>query len=71
MGTSDVDLRTAQAPLKERYVGFAAIRLALELDAPEATDEQLEGLRARTERYCTVLQTLHSPPAVSASFKRA
>ena len=38
--------------------GFEAIRLRFEVDAPEATAEQLESLHEKTERYCTVLQTL-------------
>ena len=33
---------------------------------PDASEEDLEGLMARTERYCTVLQTLRRPPAIEA-----
>ena len=46
--------------------GFDAIRVRFEIDAPGASDEDLEGLMARTERYCTVLQTLRRPPAIEA-----
>jgi hypothetical protein len=41
------------------------------VDAPEATGEQLEQLREKTERYCTVLQTLTHPPAIQADLARA
>src|SRR3954463_13570652 len=46
--------------------GFAAIRMRFEIDAPGASTEDLDGLMARTERYCTVLQTLRRPPAIEA-----
>jgi hypothetical protein len=29
---------------------------------PEATAEQLSGLREKTEQYCVVMQTLTRPP---------
>ena len=29
---------------------------------PEATEEQLEGLRRKTEQYCVVFQTLAETP---------
>lgn len=60
----DLDLRGTLGIDREAAVGFDAIRLRLEVDAPNATAEELEGLHARTERYCTVLQTLLSPPAI-------
>ena len=48
-------------------MGFSAIRLRFEIEAPEATEEQLAALREKTERYCTVLQTLRQPPQVTAT----
>jgi uncharacterized OsmC-like protein len=47
--------------------GFDAIRLRFEIDAPEATAEQLESLHEKTERYCTVYQTLLSPPRIETT----
>ena len=38
--------------------------LRFDVDAPEASPEQLESLHEKTERYCTVLQTLVSPPTI-------
>jgi uncharacterized OsmC-like protein len=45
-------------------VGFERIRLRLEIDAPEATEEQLKALQEKTERYCVILQTLANPPTI-------
>ena len=60
----DLDLRGTLGIDRDAPVGFDAIRLRIEVDAPNATEEELEGLYARTERYCTVLQTLLSPPSI-------
>jgi uncharacterized OsmC-like protein len=51
---------------KEVPVGFEDIRLRFDIEAPEATEEQLKTLRERTERYCVVLQTLTNPPTIRA-----
>jgi len=59
----DLDLRGTLG-IDQAPVGFESIRLRLEIDAPEATAEQLEALREKTERYCVVLQTLRQPPPV-------
>ncbi|MEK6251136.1 MAG: OsmC family protein [Actinomycetota bacterium] len=60
----DLDLRGTLGVDKHVPAGFTDIRLRFEIDAPGATPEDLEGLLARTERYCTVLQTLRQPPDV-------
>jgi uncharacterized OsmC-like protein len=62
----DLDLRGTLGIDREVGAGFDAIRLRFEIDAPGASDEDLEGLVTRTERYCTVLQTLRNPPAVES-----
>jgi uncharacterized OsmC-like protein len=59
----DLDLRGTLG-IGDAPVGFDAIRLRLEIDAPQASAEQLEALREKTERYCVVLQTLRQPPEV-------
>lgn len=61
----DLDLRGTLGVDREARVGFEEIRLVFELDAPDATGEQLAQLLEKTERYCVVLQTLRSPPAVT------
>jgi uncharacterized OsmC-like protein len=62
----DLDLRGTLGIDRDVSAGFDAIRLRFEIDAPGASDDDLEGLKARTERYCTVLQTLRRPPAIEA-----
>src|SRR4051794_33449322 len=59
----DLDLRGTLG-IDGARVGFESIRLRLEVDAPGATQEQLDSLRRKTERYCVVLQTLREPPVV-------
>jgi uncharacterized OsmC-like protein len=67
----DLDLRGTLGVSREANVGFDAIRLRYEIDAPEATDEQLQELETKTERYCTVLQTLTNPPPIETSMSAA
>jgi uncharacterized OsmC-like protein len=62
----DLDLRGTLGVDRDAPVGFDAIRLRFEIDAPDATPEQLEELHAKAERYCTVLQTLTSPPPIES-----
>jgi uncharacterized OsmC-like protein len=44
------------------------LNLRFDIDAPNATPEQLETLKAKTEQYCVVMQTLKQPPAVETSW---
>jgi uncharacterized OsmC-like protein len=64
----DLDLRGTLGIDREAPVGFTDIRLAFAIDAPGASEEQLEGLLRRTERYCVVMQTLTDPPPVTTSW---
>ncbi len=59
--SGDLDLRGTLGISKEVPVGFEAIRVRFEIDAPDATAEQLSGLREKTEQYCVVMQTLTRP----------
>src|SRR3954452_19081368 len=54
----DLDLRGTLGVSREAPVGFDQIRVRFEIDAPGATPEQVADLTAKSERYCTVLQTL-------------
>src|SRR5919107_2224258 len=47
----DLDLRGTLGVSRDAAVGFEEIRLRFELDVPEATEEQLESLISKTERY--------------------
>ena len=60
----ELDFRGTLGVSKEAPVGFRAIRLHFALDT-DATADQLATLEKLTERYCVVLQTLRTPPALS------
>jgi uncharacterized OsmC-like protein len=60
----DLDLRGTLGVSRDAPVGFDAIRTRFLVDAPGASDDELAGLIQKTERYCTVLQTLRQPPPV-------
>src|SRR5579863_6559565 len=62
----DLDFRGTLGVERTAPVGFGAIRLAFALDTDEPQD-RIDTLLRLTERYCVVLQTLRSPPSVSAS----
>jgi uncharacterized OsmC-like protein len=53
----DLDFRGTLGVDRDAPVGFAAIRLLVEVDS-DADDEQLATLSKLTERYCVVYQTL-------------
>jgi uncharacterized OsmC-like protein len=63
----DLDFRGTMAVSKEAPVGFAAIRVLVDL-VSSAPQDQLDRLLELTERYCVVYQTLRSSPTVEVSF---
>jgi uncharacterized OsmC-like protein len=63
-----LDLRGTLGISREVPVGFESIRLEFDVVAPEATPEQLLGLREKTEQYCVVMQTLLRPPAIETAW---
>lgn len=65
---SDLDLRGTLGIARDRPVGFEAIRARFEIDAPEATPEQLAALREKAEQYCVVMQTLRQPPQIEVEW---
>lgn len=67
----DLDLAGTLGISKEVPVGFENIRLILKVDAPEATVEQLDALREKTEQYCVVMQTLAHPPNLQTEWVRS
>jgi len=60
----DLDLSGTLGISKEVPVGFESIRLRFDVDAPDATPDQLRALAEKTEQYCVVMQTLSKPPAI-------
>jgi uncharacterized OsmC-like protein len=60
----DMDLSGTLGISKEVPVGFEAIRVTFNIDAPQATPEQIRGLKEKAEQYCVVLQTMLHPPKI-------
>ena len=64
----DLDLRGTLGISKDVPVGFESIRLHFDVAAPQATPDQLRGLREKTEQYCVVMQTLLRPPKIQSDW---
>lgn len=64
----DMDLRGTLGISKEVPVGFESIHLKFNIDAPQATTDQLRLLQEKTEQYCVVLQTLLHSPRIDAQW---
>lgn len=64
----DLDLRGTLGIAKDVPVGFEQIRLKFNIQAPEATPDQLRALREKTEQYCVVMQTLVQPPRLQSAW---
>ncbi len=63
-----LDLAGTLGVSRDVPVGFERIRTSFEIDAPGATEEQLDGLRRKTEQYCVVFQTLLRPPELETEW---
>jgi uncharacterized OsmC-like protein len=60
----DLDLKGTLGISKETPVGFQSIRVVFDVRAPQATEEQMSALQAKTDQYCVVMQTLQRPPKI-------
>ena len=67
----DLDLRGTLGISKEAPVGFEAIRVVYDIDAPRATSDQLAALRDKAEQYCVVMQTLLHPPELHVEYRQS
>jgi len=66
----ELDFRGTLGVDRSAPVGFRAVRLAFDLDTDEPQD-RIDSLLKLTERYCVVLQTLRTPPEITASISAA
>lgn len=64
----EMDLAGTLGISKEVPVGFQDIHATFDVNAPEATAEQLAALKEKTETYCVVLRTLLQPPPIRTSW---
>jgi len=69
--SGDMDLQGTLGISKEVPVGFDAIRVQFQIDAPEATPEQVRALQEKAEQYCVVMQTLLQPPKITTEWTRS
>ena len=60
----ELDLQGTLGITKGAPVGFQKIKINFDIQAPNATQEQLSALREKTEKYCVVMQTLENPPKI-------
>ena len=68
--TGEMDLAGTLGISKEVPVGFQDIHASFDINAPEATAEQLAALKEKTEQYCVVMQTLLKPPVIRTTWGR-
>ena len=64
----EMDLSGTLGISKEVPVGFQDIHARFDINAPDATPEQLTALREKTEQYCVVMQTLMKPPEIRTTW---
>jgi uncharacterized OsmC-like protein len=64
----EMDLRGTLGISKDVPVGFQNIHARFDINAPQATPEQLAALKEKTEQYCVVMQTLMQPPTIRTSW---
>jgi uncharacterized OsmC-like protein len=64
----EMDLRGTLGISKDVPVGFQNIHARFDINAPQATLEQLAALKEKTEQYCVVMQTLVQPPTIRTSW---
>lgn len=63
-----MDLQGTLGISKDVPIGFESIDVRFDIRAPQATAEQLRGLREKTEQYCVVMQTLLQPPKLQTEW---
>src|SRR6266571_7424544 len=68
--SGDLDLQGTLGLSKDVPVGFEAIRVKFDIDAPQASSEQVRALQEKTEQYCVVLQTLLRSPKIDTEWSR-
>ena len=64
----ELDLAGTLGVSRDVPVGFETISTSFDVVAPQATDEQLDNLRRKTEQYCVVFQTLVNPPELQTQW---
>jgi uncharacterized OsmC-like protein len=66
----DLDFRGTLGVAKDAPVGFRAIRLRFDIEAPGIAEDRIATLLRLTERYCVVFQTLNTRPDLKVALHR-
>ena len=64
----EMDLSGTLGISKDVPVGFQDIHARFDINAPDATPDQLAALKEKTEQYCVVMQTLMRPPQIRTTW---
>jgi uncharacterized OsmC-like protein len=64
----EMDLSGTLGISKTVPVGFQNIHARFDINAPDATPDQLAALKEKTEQYCVVMQTLVNPPTIQTTW---
>ena len=64
----EMDLSGTLGISKDVPVGFQNIHARFNINAPDATPDQLAALKEKTEQYCVVMQTLINPPQIRTTW---
>jgi len=64
----EMDLSGTLGISKAVPVGFQNIHAKFDINAPDATPDQLAALKEKTEQYCVVMQTLVNPPTIQTTW---
>jgi len=64
----EMDLSGTLGISKAVPVGFQNIHAKFDINAPDATPDQLAALKEKTEQYCVVMQTLVKPPKIQTTW---
>lgn len=55
----------------EKKIGFSGIQVEMTLDAPDATDEQLDALKGAVDAHCPLVASLNNPLDLTTSVVKA
>ena len=67
--TGDIDLR-GFVGVGDSKVGMEEVSVDIALDAPDASDEQLQALKGAVDAHCLLVETIRNPLQIETIFKK-
>ena len=67
--TGDIDLR-GFVGVGDSKVGMEEVSVDIALDAPDASDEQLQALKGAVDAHCPLVETIRNPLQIETIFKK-